>query len=132
MALIKLLLALSLTPMDAYAATAIATCESGDTVNFGTYDWKARSVTQDGGAFQFNDATWAWLVGDGRGDTASPYTQISTFVRLYNGGLGLVHWAPSKPCWSQWITSDGKAINQAHYYAFVREYMQSYTSNGAH
>lgn len=38
-------------------AAAIVACESGDGLNYGTYSMHARSATQDGGLFQFNDAT---------------------------------------------------------------------------
>lgn len=131
MVLLKVLLMIALSVNDAYAATAIATCESGDTENFGTYDWSARSATSDGGAFQFNDATWKWLVGEGRGDTASPLQQAVTFRRLYDGGAGLQHWSASAHCWSRWIDTHGKPVNQAHFNAFVRKYTST-VQEGAH
>ena len=44
-------------------AVAVAACESGDTVTLGTYEVHARSATNDGGIWQFNDATYTWLNG---------------------------------------------------------------------
>lgn len=109
-------------PSTAYAAVAIATCESGDTVTFGSYDWRARSITDDGGAFQFNDATWKLAVGEGRGDTAHPATQTLAFVSWYNDGRGIHHWRYSKRCWAKWIDAQGKPTDTRHYDAFVGIY----------
>lgn len=123
MELIKLLFLMGLSVNDAYAATAIATCESGDTVTFGTYDWTARSATNDGGAFQFNDATWEWLVGYGRGDTVTPVRQVAAFDLLYRSGQGITHWSASRPCWSKWIDNEGRAVNPEHYNEFSLRYL---------
>ena len=121
-----LLLALALlltSPHDAYAAVAIATCESGDTVTFGSYVWTARNRTHDGGAFQFNDATWKWVVGQGQGHTSSPLVQTDAFVWLFDHGSGISHWSSSQHCWSQWIDDHGDPIDKSHYDAFVRIYL---------
>lgn len=132
MTLLLALVLLFTTPHDAYAATAIATCESGNTITFGTYQWTARNKrTFDGGAYQFNDATWQWLVGDGRGDTAAPLVQTSAFVMLYRHGDGLVHWASSQSCWSKWIDANGNPVDEQHYSAFVRIYLELSAENGA-
>ena len=135
MTLILAMLLLFVNPHTAYAATAIASCESGDTVTFGSYVWTARSYTADGGAWQFNDSTWDWIVGTGRGDTASPLVQTNAFVRLFNGGDGIAHWASSQGCWSKWLDASGNPIDRQHYNAFVEQYMYQGTSilirNGA-
>ena len=39
-------------------AVAIVSCESGDGHTYGTFDPYARSKTNDGGFFQFNDRTY--------------------------------------------------------------------------
>jgi hypothetical protein len=132
MNLLVALILMGTHPLNAYAAVAIATCESGNTIDFGTYDWTARSVTNDGGAFQFNDATWNWLVGTGSGDTATPLLQVKTFQRLYLHGTGIVHWSASQQCWSQWLNQYGQPVNQAHYRAFVTEYLSHALFKGAH
>lgn len=122
-----LLLALALlltSPHDAYAATAIATCESGNTVTFGSYVWTARNTrTNDGGAFQFNDYTWSLVIGQGQGHTSSPLVQTKAFKWLYEHGSGISHWSSSQRCWSQWIDDNGDPISQTHYDAFVRIYL---------
>lgn len=124
--LIALLMALA-TPSEAYAAVAVATCESGDTVNYGTYDWKARSVTDDGGAFQFNDATWEWLTKSKNAETASPSLQVSQFIKLWENGRGASHWSSSEACWSQWLDDTGQPINRNHYDTFVWLYLMIQT-----
>ena len=120
--LILMLLIHGAKPVDAYAATAIATCESGDTVTFGSHVWTARSHTNDGGAYQFNDATWEWIVGEGRGDTASPSIQTGAFLELYDSGRGIGHWSASERCWRKWLTAEGLPTDNAHYSAFVGIY----------
>jgi hypothetical protein len=122
MTLLLALILLAVSPHDAYAAVAIATCESGDTVTFGTYDWRARSATADGGAFQFNDSTWRYIVGDGRADYAAPLAQTDAFVVLFEHGDGLQHWSASGACWSKWIDTAGNPVDRTHYSAFVRAY----------
>lgn len=84
-------------------AMAVATCESGDAVNYGTYSFTARSKTKDGGAWQFNDKTYKWLNGYTNAENDTPQNQYSTFVRLWDNGNGWRHWNSSKPCWSEWI-----------------------------
>lgn len=84
-------------------AMAVASCESGDGWNYGTYDFTARSVTDDGGAWQFNDATALWLTGQDHAETWSPAMQYATFVRLWDDGAGWRHWTASKPCWGRWL-----------------------------
>jgi hypothetical protein len=93
-------------------AAAIVACESGDGLNYGTYTRSARSATQDGGLFQFNDATYEWLQGRTHADTDTPANQYDAFQRLWNDGKGWKHWKSSKPCWSQWMTvnADGVAV----------------------
>ena len=94
-------------------AMAIATCESGNTVDFGTYSIMARNhQTQDGGIWQFNDATYQWLNGYDHAELDSPKNQYDTFVYLWRGGSGWRHWASSKSCWDKWlvINDDDKAV----------------------
>ena len=101
--------ALMVTP----EAVAVATCESGDTVDLGTYSMTARNHrTGDGGAWQFNDATYVWLNGYDHAELDTPQNQYDTFVYLWDDGAGWRHWAASKPCWTQWlrIGSDDKAV----------------------
>ncbi|CAB4179123.1 hypothetical protein UFOVP1188_34 [uncultured Caudovirales phage] len=97
------------------AAVAIASCESGDGLNWGMMDWGARSPTDDGGAFQFNDATYQWLAGHAHAETDSPPAQYRQFIRLWDDGAGWRHWAASKPCWGQWLYIDdaGRAVFDA-------------------
>lgn len=92
-------------------AMAIASCESGDGHTFGTYDSTARSLTDDGGMWQFNDATYAWLTGRTHAERDHVATQHDVFVRLWDDGRGWRHWRSSQPCWSQWLVIDdtGKA-----------------------
>jgi hypothetical protein len=94
------------------AAVAIASCESGDGLNWGTIDWRARSPTDDGGAFQFNDYTYVWLAGHPNAELDSPRSQYRQFIRLWDNGRGWRHWASSKPCWGQWLVIDdaGRAV----------------------
>lgn len=87
-------------------AMAIATCESGDAYNYGTYDFTARSATMDGGAWQFNDRTYEWLVGRSHAEEDTPQAQYNAFIRLWNNGKGWRHWSASKPCWDKWIVID--------------------------
>lgn len=93
-------------------AVAIATCESGDTVTFGSYEVHARSHTNDGGIWQFNDATYVWLNGYANAELDTPQNQYDTFVYLWDDGAGWRHWASSKPCWTKWlrIDSTGRAV----------------------
>jgi len=88
------------------AAVAIATCESGDTVTFGSYALHARSATNDGGIWQFNDSTYMWLNGYDHAEQDTPRNQYDTFVYLWNDGHGWRHWASSKSCWQQWLYID--------------------------
>ena len=93
-------------------AAAIVSCESGDGHNYGTYARQARSATQDGGLFQFNDVTYEWLQGRTHADTDTSANQYDAFRRLWRGGAGWKHWRASQPCWSQWMTvnDDGVAV----------------------
>lgn len=93
-------------------AAAIVACESGDGHNYGTYSIHARSATNDGGLFQFNDKTYMWLEGRTNAETDEPATQYAVFRRLWNDGKGWKHWKASQPCWSQWmrIDDDGRAL----------------------
>ena len=93
-------------------AAAIVACESGDGLNYGTYSRHARSATNDGGLFQFNDATYEWLEGRTHADTDAPATQYAAFLRLWDDGAGWKHWRASRPCWSQWMRIDdnGRAV----------------------
>ena len=93
-------------------AVAVATCESGNTVDLGTYSMTARSHTRDGGAWQFNDATYVWLNGYANAELDTPRNQYDTFVYLWDDGAGWRHWAASKPCWTQWlrINSEDRAV----------------------
>jgi hypothetical protein len=93
-------------------AVAVATCESGDTVNYGSYELHARSDTRDGGIWQFNDKTYVWLNGYDHAELDTPQNQYDTFVYLWDDGAGWRHWAPSKPCWTKWmrINDEDKAV----------------------
>lgn len=93
-------------------AAAVVSCESGDGLNYGTYSMHARSATQDGGLFQFNDATYEWLQDRTHADTDTPANQYDAFVRLWRDGRGWKHWKSSQACWSQWMTvnDDGVAV----------------------
>jgi hypothetical protein len=120
-----------LTPDIAYTATAVATCESGNTVSFGTHSWHARSDTADGGAFQFNDATWELLGKSGTADQASPTNQIHTFIAFWDRGNGSRHWSASAHCWAKWITPTGAPIDTAHYQQFAESYISIAAKFGA-
>ena len=91
-------------------AAAIVACESGDGLNYGTYSMHARSATQDGGLFQFNDATYEWLTGRTHADTDTPANQYDAFRRLWRDGQGWKHWKASQPCWSQWMTINDEGV----------------------
>lgn len=118
-------------------AAAIASCESGDTVNLGSVDWNAVNINSDGtvdaGAWQFNNY-WVWSATDRwaiipvannvydissaefikRYPTpldAPPSVQYEMFKSLWNGGAGWRHWESSRSCWSQWmVIKKGKAV----------------------
>jgi hypothetical protein len=94
------------------AAVAVATCESGNRVDLGSFSMTARSHTRDGGIWQFNDATYTWLNGYDHAELDTPQNQYDTFVYLWNDGAGWRHWAPSKPCWTKWmrINDEDKAV----------------------
>lgn len=85
-------------------AAAIVACESGDGLNYGTYSLHARSVTADGGLFQFNDKTYEALTGRTHADTDAVQSQYAAFVALWADGRGWRHWRSSQACWSQWLT----------------------------
>ena len=91
---------------------AVASCESGDGLNFGTIDWSAVSETNDTGAFQFNDATWELFnTGHAHAKDAPQAIQIEKFYQLWNHGWGWKHWKASKGCWGQWISvKNGRAV----------------------
>jgi hypothetical protein len=93
-------------------AAAIVSCESGDGLNFGTYSLHARSKTQDGGLFQFNDATYEGLTGRTHADTDTYEHQVDAWRVLWNDGRGWRHWRSSQACWSQWLAIDdeGRAV----------------------
>jgi hypothetical protein len=97
-------------------ALAIASCESGDGHNYGTIDWTARSSTNDGGAFQFNDNTALWLVGRDHVERWSPIEQYRAFTLLWDNGHGWRHWTASQPCWSQWLEIHN---NRAVWYNYI-------------
>jgi hypothetical protein len=99
-------------------AVAVATCESGNTVDYGTMSWEARSNKQnsdgtfDYGAFQFNENTYLWLTDRSNAAVDHPTIQYQQFLRLWNNGKGWKHWKASQPCWSQWLTinDEGRAV----------------------
>jgi hypothetical protein len=95
-------------------AAAVAACESGDGHNFGTFTTLARSETNDGGIWQFNDATYIWLTGRDHAELDTYRNQYAAYVRLWNEGRGWRHWRASQKCWSQWIIIDdeGRAVWQ--------------------
>lgn len=123
--LLAILILAGLSSSEAYVATAVATCESGNAVTFGTHSWTARSATNDGGAYQFNDATWKMLDAPTRqANYATPAVQTQYFLQLWNNGKGSSHWSASKKCWQKWISTDGYPTNQFHYNDFEYEYQQ--------
>lgn len=88
-------------------ASYIAMCESGDTVTLYSHSWTARSATFDGGAFQFNDKTWAWVMPNASvqyANQATPREQYTAFLKLWNGGYGYRHWSASQSCWGKYFT----------------------------
>lgn len=91
-------------------AAAIVACESGDGYTYGTYSTKARSKTNDGGIFQFNDATYTWLVGRDHAEHDTYENQYAAFRRLWAGGAGWQHWRSSQPCWGQWLRIDESGV----------------------
>jgi hypothetical protein len=113
-------------------AAAVATCESGDTVTFGSVDWDAVGYngkwSTDGGAWQFNDY-WVWnsdnrwaiipvannqlgitstyfLSQWPKAESAPPHVQYEMFKFLWNDGYGWENWSASKPCWDKWLVID--------------------------
>jgi hypothetical protein len=118
-------------------SAAVATCESGDTENLGSIDWRNVNVNVDGtvdaGAWQFNDY-WVWNPNDRwaiipvannvYGITSAQFmrmyptpldapasVQYEMFKSLWNDGYGWRHWASSQPCWSQWmVIKKGRAV----------------------
>jgi len=95
-------------------AAAIIACESGDGLHYGTYTRWARSATNDGGLFQFNDATYIWLAGTTHAELDTPDNQYRAFRQLWNNGKGWQHWKSSQACWSQWlqVNNEGQAVWQ--------------------
>lgn len=117
-------------------ATAVAACESGDTVTLGSVKWNAVGYngtwSTDGGAWQFNDywvwntnKTWAidkvaprlglttdeFVVKYPTAQSAPPYVQYEMFKFLWNDGYGYRNWSASQKCWSKWLTiKDGRAV----------------------
>ncbi len=83
---------------------AIISCESGDGHNYMTFDTHARSATNDGGLYQFNDKTYEILTGKTNAENDTYDNQQQSFVKLWNNGRGWRHWKASQPCWSQWLT----------------------------
>jgi len=94
------------------AAAAIAACESGDSLNYGTYSLRARSHTNDGGIFQFNDETYLLLMQRDHAENDSYANQYRAFRILWDDGRGWKHWKSSKSCWDQWlvVNDDGIAV----------------------
>jgi hypothetical protein len=93
-------------------ALAIISCESGDGHNYGTFTRWARSDTNDGGLFQFNDKTYLGLTGKTNAELDSPANQYAAYKRLWNNGKGWRHWKASQGCWGQWleVNSEGLAV----------------------
>ena len=93
-------------------AVAIVSCESGDGHTYGTFDPYARSETNDGGFFQFNDRTYKSLTGRTNAELDTPEQQYKTFLQLWDDGKGWNHWKASQSCWSQWmeINSNNVAV----------------------
>ena len=90
-------------------AVAVATCESGNRVDLGTYAMTARNTTtHDGGAWQFNDNTYLWLNGYTHAELDTPKNQYDTFEYLWDNGAGWRHWRASKECWDKWLVIDSK------------------------
>lgn len=91
-------------------AAAIVACESGDGMTYGTYSLSARSATNDGGLWQFNDGTYVVLTGRDHAEIDTPANQYAAFRQLWNQGKGWQHWKASQKCWSQWLEIDSKGV----------------------
>jgi hypothetical protein len=91
-------------------AAAIVACESGDGLNYGTYSLTARSATNDGGLWQFNDGTYMLLTGRDHAEFDTPANQYATFRQLWANGKGWKHWKASQGCWSQWLEVDNEGV----------------------
>jgi hypothetical protein len=92
-------------------AGAIISCESGDGHHYGTYSLYARSETEDGGLFQFNDQTYLWMTGRDHAQRDAPEVQYAAFRELWRDGRGWRHWKASQACWSQWMSiQDNTAV----------------------
>lgn len=91
-------------------AAAIVACESGDGITYGTYSLSARSATNDGGLWQFNDGTYVVLTGRDHAEFDTPANQYAAFRELWNQGKGWQHWKASQKCWSQWLEIDSEGI----------------------
>jgi hypothetical protein len=92
-------------------AAAIIACESGDTINLGTYTLSAKNPNSSAsGLFQFINSTYRGLTGreDARYDTAQ--NQYKAFKKLWNNGAGWKHWRASQSCWSQWMTINDEDV----------------------
>ena len=85
-------------------AAAIIACESGDGHTFGTFDTHARSKTNDGGLFQFNDRSYKIWTGKTNAENDPYDEQYALFLRIWDDGKGWKHWKSSQTCWSQWMT----------------------------
>lgn len=117
-------------------ATAVAACESGDTVTLGSVNWDAVGYngtwSTDGGAWQFNDywiwnpdMTWAidkvapklglttneFIERYPTAQSAPPHVQYEMFKLIWDDGYGYQNWSASQKCWSKWLTvENGRAI----------------------
>lgn len=89
-------------PPPTAASAAIALCESGNDVT-------AKNPTSSAsGAWQFVDSTWQWVTGLQPPARAYPRAiQRAAFDKLWDGGRGASHWAPSRSCWGSKINING-------------------------
>lgn len=90
------------------AALAVADCESGDILKDGSAavgSWRAKAEnprSSASGAFQAVTSTWEGVTGLPAPASAYPMdVQLAFFEKLWDGGRGASHWAPSRSCWSK-------------------------------
>lgn len=89
-------------------ALAVADCESGARRSDGRAIRRSYSITAENpissasGKYQFIKSTWEMVTGLPAPASAYPeHVQDAAFRKLWDGGKGKSHWAPSRHCWSR-------------------------------